>query len=315
MATNLPLSIVLALVTALANAVGFFLQKKGQTEIRAEGLSFIKYLLTAVKNWKWLVGFLCTVLHIPLYVYALNIGLITVTQPLANSGIVFLVLLGIKYLHEKLGKVEIAGLCMLVGGIFVIAFTPEIAGATPTNDQIVQGLFLLAIMMGCAYAACIALIFLKKKAIGLAFIAGISMGIAAILIRAVSIMIEPLGTFLNFGLDVRLVLGIFRGDLVMESLILYGAVLFLVIYFATVIFALKAGKLTFVIPVEMATSFILPVFVGFFLFMEPPQPSLVVGIILCLAGALILSKVQAEMEEKLVKKSASNAVDGVKASK
>jgi drug/metabolite transporter (DMT)-like permease len=301
MAENIPLSIVLALVTALANGVGFYLQKKGQTEIHTEGLSFIKYILTAARNWKWLVGFTLTVVHIPLYVYALNIGLITITQPLANTGIVFIVLLGMKFLGEKLSKVELAGLCMLIAGIFIIAFTPTGDFAPPTDGQLVEGLGILAIIMGIAYAACIALIFMKRKAISLAFIAGLSMGVAAILIRALSIMIEP-ADFLDLGNDIKVALGIFRGELMLESLLLYGALLFLLIYFVTVVLALRAGKLTFVIPVEMGTSFILPVFAGFFLFLEPAMPTLIIGIIACLVGALILSNVQAAMDEKLARK-------------
>jgi uncharacterized membrane protein len=306
MAENIPLSIVLALVTSLANGVGFYLQKKGQTEIHTDGLSFIKYLLTAAKNWKWLVGFALTVLHIPLYVYALNIGLITITQPLANTGIVFIVLLGMKFLGEKLSKVEFISLGLLIAGIFIIAFTPTSIIVPPTADQLVQGLSILAIIMSIAYASCILLIFMKRKAIGLAFVAGLSMGMAAILIRTLSILIAPTD-FLNFGNDIRIALGIFRGELILESLVLYGAVVFLLMYFVTVILALKSGKLTFVIPVEMGTSFILPVFVGFFLFLEPALPSLVIGIVACLAGAMILSKVQAEMEQKLAKKPAAES--------
>ncbi len=302
MAVNIPLSIVLALITAFATGVGFFLQKKGQTEIHTEGLSFIKYLLTAAKNWKWLVGFTLTVVHIPLYVYALNIGLITITQPLANTSIAFIVLLGIKYLGEKLSKVELVGLLVLIAGIFVIAFTPapEEAPNVPT-PEIIDGLGVLVTIMAVAYAVCVILIIMKMKAVGLAFIAGLSMGMAAILITALSRMLTnaSLGDFLDLGLDIRLIFGMFKGDLVSESMVLYGAAIFLLVYFVTVILALKSGKLTFVIPVEMGTSFILPVFVGFFLFLEPAVPSLIVGIGACLAGALILSKVQAEMEEKL----------------
>ncbi|NMC06101.1 MAG: hypothetical protein GYA24_12870 [Candidatus Lokiarchaeota archaeon] len=302
MAENIPLSIVLALVTALCNGVGFYLQKKGQNEIRAEGLSLVKYLLVAARNWRWLVGFALAVLHIPLYVYALNIGMITITQPLANTGIVFIVLLGMKFLGEKLSKVELASLCMLVAGIFIIAFTPTSSFTPPATNQLVEGLGILAIIMGGAYAACILLVLLRKKAIGLAFIAGLSMGLAAILIRLLSILIAP-ADFLDIGNDIHIALGIFRGELVLESLVLYGAILFLLMYFVGVILALRAGKLTFVIPVEMGTSFILPVFVGFFLFMEPALPTLVAGIILCITGSLVLSKVQAGMEEKLAKKS------------
>ncbi len=309
MAENIPLSIVLALITALTNGVGFYLQKKGQTEIRTEGLSFIKYILTAARNWKWLVGFALTVIHIPLYVYAINIGMLTITQPLANTGIAIIVLLGIKFLGEKLTKVELVGLCMLIAGIFVIAFTPIVDYVVPSSSQIITGLGYLAIVMAIAYAACILLILMKKRAIGFAFIAGLSMGVAAILISALGRMLEnaSLGDLLNLNLDIRLIFGILRNDLVTESSILYGAAIFLLIYFVTVILALKSGKLTFVIPVEMGTSFILPVFAGFFLFLEPALPSLIIGIVACLVGALILSKVQASVDEKLAKKPAAAA--------
>lgn len=294
---------VLALITAFSAGLGFFLQKKGQTEIRAEGLSLIKYLLTAAKNRKWFFGFALTVVHIPLYVYALNIGLITITQPLANTSIAFIVLLGIKYLGEKLKKVEIISLIMLIVGIFVIAFTPKPDDIpNPSSSQIIGGLGVLAIVMAVSYAACILLIAMKKKAIGLAFISGLSMGMAAILITAISRLLWNVGDFLDFDLDMRIVFGIFRNDLVLESVIFYTAALFLILYFVTVILALRSGNLTLVIPIEMGTSFILPVFVGFFLFLEPVLPTLIVGIAACLAGALMLSKVQADMEVKLAVK-------------
>ncbi|MBN2150416.1 MAG: hypothetical protein JW839_03115 [Candidatus Lokiarchaeota archaeon] len=307
MAENIPLSIVLALITAFSAGLGFFLQKKGQNEIQAEGLSVIKYLLTAVKNRKWLAGFALTVVHIPLYVYALNIGLITITQPLANTSIAFIVLLGMKYLGEKLGKAETVSLILLVAGIFVIAFTPPLPPediVRPSTPQIIGGLGVLAIVMVIAYAVCVLLLAAKKRAIGLAFISGLSMGMASILITTLSRMLwnAGLGDFLDFGLDLRIALGIFRNDLVPESMVLYGAALFLLLYFLTVILALRSGKLTLVIPVEMGTSFILPVFVGFFLFLEPALPSLIAGIAACLVGALVLSKVQADMEVKLAAK-------------
>ncbi len=309
MAANIPLSIVLALVTAFTNGIGFYMQKKGQTEIRTEGLSFIKYLFTAARNWKWLVGFTLTVVHIPLYVYALNIGMLTITQPLANTGIIFIVLLGVKYLGERLSKIDLIGLCLLIVGIFVIAFTPIVEYPHLSSSQIEAGLGYLAIVMVIAYAICTLLILMKKKAIGFAFIAGLSMGLAAILISALGRMLDnaSLGELINLNLDIRLLLGIFRNDLVAESMVLYGAAIFLLLYFVTVIIALKSSKLTFVIPVEMGTSFILPVFVGFFLFFEPALPTLIIGITACLAGALILSKVQADVDEKLAKKPTSAA--------
>ncbi len=124
---------------------------------------------------------------------------------------------------------------------------------------------------------------------------------AAILITALSRMLwnAGLSDFLDISQDIRIIFGIFRNDLVPESMVFYGAALFLVLYFVTIILALRSGKITLVIPVEMGMSFIVPVFVGFFLFNEPALPTLIVGIVACLAGAMMLSTVQADMEQKL----------------
>ena len=305
---DLPLAIILSLITAVSNGFGFYLQKKGLSEMNTEGLSFIKFLLAVIKNKKWLIGFLCVVLRIPLYVYALTMGYLTITQPIANTGIIIIVFLGMKYLNEKLGKLEIIGVCLLIGGIFVIAFTPTVYIANPSNAQLLQGLVVLGVIMVCAYAACIVLFFMKKKAISLSFIAGISMGLAAILIRALSITFDNdkgIG-FLGLPVNMKVIFGIFLlNEFVVESVLAYGAALFLILYFASVIPAVNSGKLTFVIPVWMSISFILPVFAGFLIFMEPAIPVLVIGIIACLAGVLILSQVQASMETHFKQKPGS----------
>ena len=302
--TDLPLAILFSFITALSNGFGFYLQKKGLSEMNTESLSFIKFLLAAIKNKKWLIGFLCVVVRIPLYVYAINIGYLTITQPIANTGIIIIVVLGMKYLHEKLGKLEIFGICLLIAGIFIIAFTPSIDVANPSNDQVFQGLLVLGVIMACMYIACIVLLFMKKKAISLSVIAGLSMGIAAILIRALSITLsnDTGGGFIDLDLDIKVVLGIVRNELVVESMFAWGAAIFLILYFASVIPAVNSGKLTFVIPTWMSISFILPVFAGFLIFMEPALPLLVTGIIACLVGVLILSQVQATMEAKFKQK-------------
>jgi uncharacterized membrane protein len=303
--TDLPLAILFSFITALSNGFGFYLQKKGLSEMNTEGLSFIKFMLAAIKNKKWLIGFLCIVLRIPLYVIAINIGSLSVTQPIANTGIVIIVFLGMKYMHEKLGKLEIMGVCLIFAGIILISVTPDIGiTVTPTNDQVVQGLVILAVIMACLYGVSIVLLFLKKKAISLSVIAGLSMGIAAILIRALSITLknDTNKGFLDFDIDIKVVFGIVRNELVLESLFAWGAAVFLILYFASEIPAVNSGKITFVIPTLMGISFILPVFAGFLIFLEPALPMLVVGIIACLVGVLILSRVQATMETKFKQK-------------
>ncbi|HME54882.1 MAG TPA: EamA family transporter [Candidatus Lokiarchaeia archaeon] len=298
---DLPLAIILSLITAFTNGIGFYLQKKGLSELNTQGLSFIKFLLAAAKNRKWLLGFIIIVIRIPLYVYALEIGPITVTQPLANTGIIIIVFIGMKYMHEKLGKVEIVGICLILAGICIISFTSPGSITNPPNDQIFQGLFILGILMLVTYIGCIVLLVLKKKAIALSLVAGISMGIAAILIRTLAIMLSngALGSFLDIHLDIRIVLGILRNDLVIESIVAWGAVIFLILYFASSIPAVDSGKLTFVIPVWMGTSFILPVLAGYLIFVEPALPLPIIGICACFAGILMLSQAQASVERKI----------------
>jgi uncharacterized membrane protein len=131
------------------------------------------------------------------------------------------------------------------------------------------------------------------------------MGIAAIFIRLVSIIVTQTTGGINWfdvHSDLTLLLAVIEGGtLQFASLVLWGAVVFILLYFITVIPALRSGKLTLVIPLEMTVSFILPVIVGFFVFAEPPNPYLIVGICACFAGILLLSKVQAELETGITK--------------
>ncbi|MFX0103180.1 MAG: hypothetical protein ACFFCS_26685 [Candidatus Hodarchaeota archaeon] len=299
---NLPLSVVLALIVAFLNTVGYYFQKKGQNEIE-DGLPLIKYLITAIKTPKWLFGFIVAISSMPLYIYTLSIGHISITQPLANTGIIFLVIFGIKFLGEKVGKLELIGLVMLLSGIFLISFLlpqpKEVYTLVSLELMIFYGI--IAGILG----ACVLAILLKKKAIGFSLLAGMSMGTAATLVKIISVLIKEKGydsfSILNIDLDIKLLTGILGGEYFFISAIFYLAVVLILIQMVGLILSFKAGTLTFVIPIEMGSSFILPVFAGFFIFHEPSNPYLIIGIIISLIGSLILTKVQASIETKLKK--------------
>lgn len=299
---NLPLSVGLALIVAFLNIVGYYFQKKGQNEIE-EDLPFIKYLIAAIKTPKWLFGFIVAISSMPLYIYTVSIGHISITQPLANTGIIFLVIFGVKFLGEKVGKLELIGLVLLLSGIFLISFMLP----PPKEAYILVQTELAAFygIVGGVLGACIITILLKKKAIGYSLLAGMSMGTASTLIKVISIMIKEKGydsfSILNIDLDIKLLTGIFGGEYFMVSVLFYMAVILILIQIVGLFLSFKAGKLSFVIPIEMGSSFILPVFAGFFIFHEPANPALIIGIIASLIGALILTKVQASIETKLKK--------------
>nr|MDO8118811.1 hypothetical protein [Candidatus Sigynarchaeota archaeon] len=163
MATNIPLSIVVALAVAFMNSTGYYFQKSGQNLIES-GLPVVKYFIKALKTPKWLLGIGLNLASMPLYIFALSIGHISITQPLANTGIILLVIIGMRYLKESMGRNEIISVAMLVGGVFLIAFSmPEPVG---TYTLVAEEVITFCIIVACMFGGCIVLILLKKKAIG-----------------------------------------------------------------------------------------------------------------------------------------------------
>lgn len=297
---NIPLSIILALLVAFMNAAGFYLQKKGQNKIPGD-LTLVRYVIAAVKTPAWLAGIALNLATMPIYIFAISIGHISITQPLANTGIVLLVIIGLKYLKETIGKVEIGGLVLLVSGIFLVALSspePLVTYTLVPAEIITFYIIVLALMGGCIVA-----LLLGKKAIGFALLSGLAMGLAASTIKVISVMIKDLGypsfNVLDIQFDIALLLGIFGGELQLVSFLFYATVGLIVLNLGALMLAFKHGKLTFVTPVQMGTSFILPVIGGFLAFHEPANAALVVGIAICLAGALVLTKVQAALEQSI----------------
>ncbi len=300
MATNLPLSIVVSIAVAFMNSTGYYFQKSGQNQIES-GLPVVKYWIAAIKTPKWLLGMALNLGTMPLYIFALSIGHISITQPLANTGIILLVIIGMRVLKESMGRNEIISVAILIGGMFLIAFSmPEPVGAyTLVQAEVVA----FAVIAACLFGGCVALILLRKKAIGFALFSGIAMGVAASTIKIISILISDLGypsfSLLDFGLDMNLIFGILGGEFQLVSMLFYLVVLLILSYFVTLVFAFKHGKLTLVGPLQMGMSFILPVFTGFLLFHEPVNALLVPGIAMCLLGALMLSQYQARLEARI----------------
>src|SRR5271157_3291474 len=104
--TNDTLAIYLTLIVSLMNAVGFCLQRKGQTLIPAKYSGF-KLIIESIKTPLWLVGFLFVVGKMPLYIYSISIGELSVVQPINATAILFIVIIGIFWLKETLSKWEI----------------------------------------------------------------------------------------------------------------------------------------------------------------------------------------------------------------
>jgi len=299
---NVPLAIVLTLIVAVMNAVGFVLQRKGQTLIPTK-YKGIKLIIESIKTPIWVLGFLFVIGKMPLYIYSISIGSLSVIQPFNATAILFLVIFGIFYLKETLRRWEIVGIIALTVGTVVIGlFYPENV-AVPVADAGGAILFL-----GVCVALCVGLLFLKQRDVSMAFISGITMAMAVVFVKLISVNLGVDINLLDFGLDKKLVLGIFDPDLNIKivSAMFYGAIITIVLSLLTLLFAFRAGKALLVAPIELVSSIIMPVFAGFWIFAEIVNIPLLIGIILSLFGAVLLSGVQVRVEEDIKHRGVAN---------
>ncbi len=297
MAENVPLAIVLTLIVAVMNAVGFVLERKGQTLIPTK-YNGLKLIIESIKTPTWLIGLLFVVGKMPLYIYSISIGSLSVIQPFNATAILFLVVFGIFYLKETLSKWEIVGIIALIVGTLVIGLFYPASTPIPTADGAGAILFLTVCVI-----ACVALLFIKHKDISMAFISGITMAMAVVFVKLISVNLGTGINLLNINLDMQLVFGILEADMNLKivSAMFYGAVITIILSLLTLLFAFRAGKALLVAPIELVSSIIMPVFAGFWIFSEAVNIPLILGIILSLAGTVLLSGVQVRLEEDIKK--------------
>ena len=249
-----------------------------------------------------MIGFLLVVGKMPLYIYSISIGSLSVIQPFNATAILFLVIFGIFYLKEILSKWEIIGIATLTLGTLVIGlFYPA---SNPLHIVDWGGVILFLIV--CS-VLCLVLLLIKHKDISLAFISGITMAMAVVFVKLISVSLGRSINLLDLQLDKQLVFGLLDLDnnIKIISAMFYGAVLAIILSLLTLLFAFRVGKALFVAPIELVSSIIMPVFAGFWIFMESMNIPLIFGIILSLVGTLLLSGVQVKLEEEIKKRGLS----------
>ena len=121
---------IVVLVTLAATftiQLGYFLWKIAADELpRVSTAPGGAVALAFVANWKWMLGFVLTVVGWLFFVKATDLGEVSIVQPLMSVGDIFLVLLAITFLHERLGRVEWVGLALTVVGAVLLAFEASV---------------------------------------------------------------------------------------------------------------------------------------------------------------------------------------------
>jgi len=266
--------VLVTLAATLGIQLGYFLWKIAADELPRIGTAPAGTVALAfVTNWKWLLGFVLTVVGWLFFVKATDLGEVSIVQPLMSVGDIFLVLLAITFLHERLGRVEWVGLALTVVGAVLLAVE-----ATVIKQVAIAWPRLVAFLALCA-AGWLALFLAGRRSAGsevpLAIAVGIGFGMGAVLTKLMT-------AYLTLG-----------GQQLESSAFLLNPILPFVVAanvagLALLQIAFQRGRASVIIPVQLAVANGLVVIAGFLVFAEAIGPMRLFGICVIVAGTTAL---------------------------
>ncbi len=113
-------------------------------------VSLLGHLLT---RRRWLTATALSLLGFPLQVLALTKAPITLVQPTLALGLLLLLVLGRRILHEPVGIREVAAVLIIIGSVAVTALSaPSEPGEVPRDAGLVAALALLAAIAAVPFA-------------------------------------------------------------------------------------------------------------------------------------------------------------------
>lgn len=266
--------VLVTLAATLAIQLGYFLWKIAADELPRIGTAPAGTVALAfVTNWKWLLGFVLTVVGWLFFVKATDLGEVSIVQPLMSVGDMFLVLLAITFLHERLGRVEWVGLALTGVGAVLLAVE-----ATVIKEVAIAWPRLVAFLALCA-AGWLALFLAggrsARSEVPLAIAVGIGFGMGAALTKLMT-------AYLTLG-----------GQQLESSAFLLNPILpFMVAAnvagLALLQVAFQRGRASVIIPVQLAVANGLVVIAGALVFAEAIGPMRLFGICVIVAGTTAL---------------------------
>ena len=107
------ISIILAILSSLCASFG-------NIELKLGSMKLEKNLKSFLKNYSLIKGlFFCGISTI-LFIFALKYNELTNLYPIASLNYVFVSLLSIKFLNEKMNRYQWLGIILIMGGIYLI---------------------------------------------------------------------------------------------------------------------------------------------------------------------------------------------------
>jgi drug/metabolite transporter (DMT)-like permease len=149
---NIVFAILLAGVTSSLYALSTSLQAlEARREPASESLraSLLKRL---VRRPLWLAGTAAGLVAWPLQAVALALASVAIVQPALGLGLIVLLVLGVRVLHERIGPREIGGAVLIAGAIAVIGWAAPSNTAGFTRGGEIAVIAALAIATAVPYA-------------------------------------------------------------------------------------------------------------------------------------------------------------------
>ncbi len=256
------------------------------------------------RNKVWLFGILLNFISVPYYGFLVSIASISFIMVCQRAGIIMIFIFSVKYLKEKLARVEILGLVLVYAAIPLMVSIVTNSQTTTTYAGDAQGLTFFAV---AAVIEVTAFAFYRKignvkvKEVLLAVGAGISGVAGTLALKILPLVISrDLGSpgyifnMFNFPEFFTIMFSIF----VPSSPYFFGAVYFwlwigdFVANFFLLTMMYQHGRAGVTIPINTSLNFVVSIVFGYFMFAELVDALSWVGISLMVVGIFLTSKIE-----------------------
>jgi uncharacterized membrane protein len=268
------LVVLTTLAATLLIQLGYFMWKvsaEGQPKIgSAPAMQVAQALLT---DWRWTLGFIATSVGWVLFVQATALGDISLVQPLMSAGDLFLVILAVVFLKERMTGTEWAGVLLTVLGAVALALEAEATQGVAFSG--VRLSLLLGVSVFLTGTLLLANRHSRQPEVLLALVVGLCFGMGSILTKALTV--ESSGPEQS----------IFSWAVVFNPLLL-AVVLANVLGLVLLQAAFQRGRAAVVVPLQLAMANGVTVLAGVVVFAEYITLLRGTGIVLIVMGTALL---------------------------
>src|SRR5262249_40723474 len=141
------IAVVLAALSASMYSLATSLQALEARKVPSSEALRASLIARLIRRPLWLAGTAAGIVAWPLQALALAFGSVALVMPALGFGLIVLLVLGVRVLHERIGVREIGGAVAIIGAVAILGFAapPETGSFTTTGTWIVAlSVFLVA---------------------------------------------------------------------------------------------------------------------------------------------------------------------------